>query len=357
MSDSSSDDDNEIWVYYKNREEWKDLRPIPQDDGPTPVVSIAYSQKFTDIYDFFRAVLNAGEKSERALALTEDAITMNPANYTVWQYRREILKALNKDLHQELKFIGEKIKENSKNYQVWRHRQIIVEWVGEPGEELELTAFILSQDAKNYHAWQHRQWVISTYNLYSEELDFIETLISQDVRNNSAWTQRYFLINRTSQFTPEVIDREIQYCRDKIQVAPKNESPWNYLRGVLLHSDEGLQDPRVREWCESLLASGCASPHLLAYLIDVAIESGEQGDTSGLDRAFQMCKDLASTHDRIRRTYWDYVARGISASQVSSKGMAENDGTASANDEGDKRSEGEKKNEEAVSPAPGGDKS
>jgi hypothetical protein len=28
-----------------------------------------------------------------------------------------------------------------------------------------------------------------------------------------------------------------------------------------------------------------------------------------------MCKDLATSYDRIRRTYWDYVARGIVQSQ------------------------------------------
>lgn len=107
----------------------------------------------------------------------------------------------------------------------------MVEWLGEPGEELELTALILSQDAKNYHAWQHRQWVISTYSLFSKELEFVEGLISNDVRNNSAWTQRYFVINRTSQFTPDIVEREIKFCEEKILAAPKNESAWNYLRG------------------------------------------------------------------------------------------------------------------------------
>ena len=34
--------------------------------------------------DYFRAVTAKGEYSERALALTEDIINMNPGHYTVW---------------------------------------------------------------------------------------------------------------------------------------------------------------------------------------------------------------------------------------------------------------------------------
>ena len=40
------------------------------------------------------------------------------------------------------------------------HRQKLVEWCGDPSQELVLTARVLAEDAKNYHAWQHRQWVI-----------------------------------------------------------------------------------------------------------------------------------------------------------------------------------------------------
>lgn len=71
-----------------------DVEPIPQDDGPEPVCSIAYSADFIEAHDILRALLKADERSERALQLTTICLKLNPANYTVWHYRRRCLIAL-----------------------------------------------------------------------------------------------------------------------------------------------------------------------------------------------------------------------------------------------------------------------
>ena len=79
--------------------------------------------------DLFRALKqmhpNGVEASERALALTEHLIYLNPANYSVWQYRAQVLlematsDASHQRLRDELDFMDEFAQGNMKNYQIW----------------------------------------------------------------------------------------------------------------------------------------------------------------------------------------------------------------------------------------------
>ena len=76
--------DSGDWTPFSARPEWRDVEPIPQQDGPRPVVPIAYTNQFREVMDYFRAVLAKDERSLRALDLTCEVIALNAANYTVY---------------------------------------------------------------------------------------------------------------------------------------------------------------------------------------------------------------------------------------------------------------------------------
>lgn len=46
------------WVLYENRQEWDDVTPVPQDDGPHPIVAIAYTERCEYFILFLKFLLN-----------------------------------------------------------------------------------------------------------------------------------------------------------------------------------------------------------------------------------------------------------------------------------------------------------
>jgi protein farnesyltransferase/geranylgeranyltransferase type-1 subunit alpha len=127
--------------------------------------------------DLFRAVMKSGELSERALQLTEELLDENPGGYTVWQYRRECLRALGADLEEELDFMDKFADDNPKNYQIWHHRRTIVDMHNSGDRELQFTAEVFAVDAKNYHAWAHRFVISSITRGYPSFIDNFDSFI------------------------------------------------------------------------------------------------------------------------------------------------------------------------------------
>jgi protein farnesyltransferase/geranylgeranyltransferase type-1 subunit alpha len=55
-------------------------------------------------------------------------------------------------------------------------------------------------------------------------------MILMDVRNNSAWNYRYYvLFSNPDKPSKETLDHEIEFTKNKIQLAPNNSSGWSYL--------------------------------------------------------------------------------------------------------------------------------
>jgi len=326
-----------------------DIIPIPQDDGPHPVCSIAYPQGYVDAMGYLRAIMKNNERSERSLELTAICLRFNPANYTTWWFRRQCLAALSTppEDHQtqltyfsshlidsDLKLASNLGGSNPKNYQIWYHRRNLLEctFTGGAasdeerclvGEELQYIASVLDEDAKNYHAWSHRQWALKTLNteeLWNKELDFTDKLIIKDVWNNSAWNDRWFASHRGLKSAPFCLEKsknEVSYVIDKIANDPYNESPCRYLvaivkeqllliggedkfRSFISECEKKIMKVK-REFEESMKMDGNDCVQLIGAYIDILEMKGDQ---ESYEDAKDLAEKLESRYDPIRRKYW-----------------------------------------------------
>merc|ERR1712048_1124888 len=278
-SEYSSSDEEPAPPLFRNNPLFYDITPVPQDDGPHPVVQIAYSENFKDCYDYFRAIYEKHELSERAMELTDACIRYNPANYTVWEYRRQIVKELKKSVDEELEFTKNKMGGNPKNYQMWHHRAVLLSYKDEVKKEdiereLELVKYVVSNDSKNYHAWQHRISLLQNPDYQQlfdlqQETNYAYSLITQDYRNNSAWNYLYTL-NDVFKSWGNFSFSWLESCmfetnKDDLM----NESSFSFLSGCFKHMSSDLKRKffdKVVGLVESLSPE---APHVMVvFLLD-----------------------------------------------------------------------------------------
>lgn len=317
---------------YASNPTWDDVVPIPVEDGEGALAAIAYPEDYAEAISYLRAVMAKKEHSPRCLRLTEDIISMNPAHYTVWLYRFSIVQAMKIPIPEEIQWLNEVSLENLKNYQIWHHRRLLMDFYypeieSQPEEvarlaksEQDFLAQILAEDTKNYHVWSYRQYLVPKLGVFGgSEVRAAEALIDEDVRNNSAWSHRFFTVfSDPAHTTPgslptahdprvpaDVIDREVRYAQDKVALAPQNQSPWNYLRGVLVKGGRkmGSVDGFVRQFVSDVGVEGeekVTSTHALELLAESYAEKGEK------EEADLCLRRLGEKWDRIRLGYWEW---------------------------------------------------
>jgi len=297
----NNDQDEDHFSFAKSTE-WKDVVPIPQDDGPDPICPIVYRPDFVEAMNYFRAIVKANEKSQRALKCTTAVIHGNPANYTAWLFRRQCLFALGSDLHAEMRWVESMARESPKNYQLWHHRRAVIEVLNVPLDDLKVTAEILARDSKNYHVWAHRQWLLKRFSLWERELHFVESLLKADVRNNSAWNQRHFVISETTGYTRDIISREMAFSAEHIRLAPHNESPWNYVDGLMKKpAFDHFAD--LHSLCQQTIKQDVSCPFSYALQVEL-FERFPSAETYSVSA--RAVDELIERADVVRRKYWQF---------------------------------------------------
>eukprot|EP00931_Biecheleriopsis_adriatica_P089807 TRINITY_DN63887_c0_g1_i1.p1 TRINITY_DN63887_c0_g1~~TRINITY_DN63887_c0_g1_i1.p1 ORF type:complete len:336 (+),score=79.26 TRINITY_DN63887_c0_g1_i1:35-1042(+) len=315
---------------YSESPEWKDVTPVPQDDGPEPLAVISYPPGFQEVHGYFRAIQQKSEFSERALALTADVIEHNSANYTAWWYRRRCLKELASDLDKEHIFTDKWARDCPKNYQVWYHRRwLITEMAaqirknasGGSSEEVEKEVMALAKreleyhndcmqvndDYKNYNGWSHRQFILQQFGLWHEELKFVEELLSDDIRNNSAWNHRHTVVRKQCwPLTDDVRQREVDFAMNKIRTCANNECAWNYL-SAFLGEEEGKVPwnslPKVRQLCDEVVEAASGKNQICRFANEALAKFYEaEGNVVAAVAQYEILQEA----DKIRSKYWQW---------------------------------------------------
>lgn len=161
-----------------------------------------------------------------------DLLSRNPEYYTVWNYRRQVLRHQFVDagncaeeessnqvaelIKNDLVFLMPLLRSFPKCYWIWNYRLWLLDearrllplamsrqfWQ----EELVLVGKMLTLDSRNFHGWGYRRLVVETLkqlgtpaeaaSMTQREFEYAKKMIGANLSNFSAWHYRTKLIQR-----------------------------------------------------------------------------------------------------------------------------------------------------------------
>ncbi|EAY16569.1 prenyltransferase alpha subunit, putative [Trichomonas vaginalis G3] len=282
---------------YKDREDWKDIEPLPLPQQPGDPFQVEYTEDYVDLMGYFLAVLHKKEVSQRALEITNKVIQRFHSHYTAWWYKYYILEKIGYDFKTELQNLEKIIKDAPKSYQAWHYRQWLLERTNEKVDEVSFLKEVFLIDAKNFHAWSYAIWFADHFKLYKEIYDLANYQIEIDMRNNSAWNTRKAMVDFMN-LDPKA---EFEAAEQSLLKITKNEASMNYAFAIV-EKDKSLE-PKLQALGEKLYQKNPKNPRALQILLYVA--SGAN-DTEKIQK---LCQELIIA-DPIRKPYYSLVLEG-----------------------------------------------
>lgn len=83
---------------WQEKYDFSNIDPIYHQESANSLAEILYDDDYKSAIGYMRALMARDEHSARALAVVQAVIMRNPAHYTAWHYRLQILKGAGHDI-------------------------------------------------------------------------------------------------------------------------------------------------------------------------------------------------------------------------------------------------------------------
>ncbi|KAJ5585534.1 uncharacterized protein N7459_005334 [Penicillium hispanicum] len=213
-----------------------------------------------------------------------DLLSRNPEYYTVWNYRRRVLRhqfaeigeSAQEDaaspalqlIKDDLLFLIPLLRSFPKCYWIWNYRLWLLDEarrllpVSESRqiwqEELTLVSKMLTLDSRNFHGWGYRRLVVETLkqlgtpdeatSMTQKEFEYAKKMIGANLSNFSAWHYRTKLILRlldeqtaSDDERRKMLDDELALIHQAL-IDPYDQSLWFYHQNLMCVFDPAVAD-------------------------------------------------------------------------------------------------------------------